>query len=65
MIKTAQTHDVELVLFAYPSHAYSLELSKQCGELNERWQAMKQIAALIENASAGTISAGIFTVLMT
>jgi hypothetical protein len=57
MIKTAQTHGVELVLFAYPSHAYSLELSKQCGELNERWRAMKSIAALIEKASAGRVSA--------
>jgi hypothetical protein len=57
MIKTAQAHGVELVLFAYPSHAYSLELSKQCGELNERWRAMKQIAALIEKVSAGRVSA--------
>ena len=57
MIKTAQTHGVELVLFAYPSHAYSLELSKQCGELNERWRAMKSIATLIEKESKGTVSA--------
>lgn len=57
MIKTAQAHGVELVLFAYPSHAYSLELSKQCGEINERWEAMKQIAALIEKESAGAVSA--------
>jgi hypothetical protein len=57
MIKTAQTHGVELVLFAYPSHAYSLELSKQCGELNERWRAMKSIATLIEKESKGTASA--------
>jgi hypothetical protein len=57
MIKTAQVHGVELVLFAYPSHAYSLELSKQCGELNERWRAMKSIATLIEKESKGTVSA--------
>ena len=57
MIKTAQANAVELVLFAYPFHAYSLELSMQCDEFIERWQAMKQIAALIEKASAGTVSA--------
>ena len=60
MIKTAQVHGVELVLFAYPSHAYSLELGMQCGEFNERWQAMKQIATLIEKESAGTVSAWYF-----
>ncbi len=57
MIKTAQAYGVELVLFAYPSHAYNLELSMQCGEFIERWQAMKQIADLIEKESAGTVSA--------
>ena len=57
MIKTAQAHGVELVLFAYPSHAYSLELSKQCGELDAHWQAMKQIATLIEKESAGAVYA--------
>lgn len=57
MIKTAKAHGIELVLYAYPSHAYSLELSKRCGELNQRWQDMRQIAALIEQESAGTVSA--------
>ena len=57
MIKTAQAHGVELVLFAYPSHAYSLEFSKQCGELNELWRDMASIAALIEKESAGTVHA--------
>ena len=57
MLKTAQVHGVELVFFAYPSHAYTLELSMQCGEFIERWQAMKQIADLIEKESAGTVSA--------
>lgn len=57
MIKTAQAHGIELVLFAYPSHAYSLELSKQCGELDAHWQAMKQIATLIEKESSGDVRA--------
>ena len=57
MIKTAQAHGIELVLFAYPSHAYSLELSKQCGELDAHWQAMKQIATLIEKESPGEVLA--------
>lgn len=49
MINTAKQHGVELVLFAYPKHAYSLELS----EPDAHWQALKQIANLVEVESAG------------
>jgi hypothetical protein len=49
MIKTAKVHGVELVLFAYPQHAYGLELDNRCGGQIEYWRAMKQIAGLIES----------------
>ena len=48
MIKTAQEHGVELVLFAYPHHVYNEEWDRQCGDEIIHWQAMKQIASLIE-----------------
>lgn len=48
MIKIAKEHHVELVLFAYPQHAYSLEMDNQCGDQDAHWRAMKQIANLIE-----------------
>ena len=38
MIKIAKEHNIELVLFAYPQHAYSLELDNQCGEQDAHWR---------------------------
>jgi len=52
MIKTAREHNVELVLYAYPSHAYMLELTRQCQDQDSKWQAVKQIADLIGKVSA-------------
>jgi len=48
MIKIAKEHNIELVLFAYPQHAFSLELDNQCGDQDAHWRALKQIASLIE-----------------
>jgi hypothetical protein len=48
IITTAKEHHVELVLFAYPKHSFSLEWDRQCGEQDAHWQAMKQIASLVE-----------------
>ena len=52
MIRTAREHGIELVLFAYPSHAYMLELARQCGDQDAKWQAMKQISDLVDAESA-------------
>ncbi|MDD2914544.1 MAG: hypothetical protein PHP70_04425 [Gallionella sp.] len=57
MIESARAHGVELVLFAYPQHAYSLELEMQCGEHKKKWQAMKKIAALLDAESAKHVRA--------
>jgi hypothetical protein len=48
MIKIAKEHNIELVLVAYPQHAFSLELDNQCGDQDLHWRAMKQIASVIE-----------------
>jgi len=59
MMRTAQEHGIELVLFAYPSHAYMLELARQCRDQDAKWQAMKQIASLVakESAEGGQVRA--------
>lgn len=56
LIKTANKHHIQLVFFAYPRHAYSLELDQQCGNQVTRWQAMKRIAHLIEQQAKGTVA---------
>ncbi|MDX8386640.1 MAG: hypothetical protein R8M11_09035 [Gallionella sp.] len=53
MIDSAKAHDVELVIFAYPKHAYLLELEKQCGGQEAEWQNMNQIASMIDADSEG------------
>jgi len=55
MIKLANERGVELVLFAYPEHAYLLELDNLCGGQEAEWQTMKQISKFIETESAGKI----------
>lgn len=59
MIRTAQERGIELVFYAYPSHAYMLELVKQCGDQDAAWQAMKQISSLVttEAAKGGQVRA--------
>lgn len=57
MIRSAKEHGVELVLFAYPKHAYLLELDHSCGGQETEWQTMKQISAFIEAESAGQVRA--------
>jgi hypothetical protein len=58
MITTAKEHNIELVLFAYPQHAFSLELDNQCGGQDANWRLMKQIASLIEaEAKPGQVRA--------
>jgi len=48
MIKLTRAHNIELVIFFYPRHAYGLELDNQCGGQDTYWRAMKQVASLIE-----------------
>jgi hypothetical protein len=50
VLRLAADHGVELRLFAYPSHALSLELEAVCGGWDERWAALASIAALVERA---------------
>jgi hypothetical protein len=53
MIREAREHGIELVLYAYPSHAYMLELENQCGDQDRKWRALKQISELIDAESTG------------
>ncbi|MGR8929411.1 MAG: hypothetical protein ACU836_02140 [Gammaproteobacteria bacterium] len=53
IIAIAKERNIELALFAYPSHAYSQELTLQCGEFDQRWGILKQIAKLVSDEAAG------------
>lgn len=57
MIRSAKDHGVELVLFAYPKHAYLLELDNFCGGQEAEWRTMNQMAAFIDAESAGQVRA--------
>ena len=54
LINLAKKNDIELVLFVYPRHAYSLELDNQCGAQDTYWRNMKEIAKLIETEAQPT-----------
>lgn len=56
MIRTAKKHNVELVLFAYPRHAYNFEMDRQCDETGWQWHALQKIASMVKTESAGNES---------
>lgn len=51
LIKISKEHNIELVLFFYPRHAYSLELDNECGAQNNIWKEMNKIIKFIESNS--------------
>lgn len=57
MIDSAKAQDVELVIFAYPKHAYLLELEMLCDRQEAEWHNMNQIAATIDAESDGEYKA--------
>ena len=48
IVRTAVEKRVELRVVAYPQHAYSQELDFLCGTARAKWEALRQIAGLIE-----------------
>ena len=48
MVRLAVAREIELRIVAYPRHAHSLELDFLCGTAHRNWQALLQIADLIE-----------------
>lgn len=54
MIRTAQKHNIELVLFAYPRHAYNFEMDRQCNGPGWQWHALQKIALLVKAESVGS-----------
>jgi hypothetical protein len=57
IIDSAKADDIELVIFAYPKHAYLLELERQCGGQEAEWQKMNKIASMIDTESEGVYRA--------
>ncbi len=55
LINIAKKNNIELTLFAYPSHAYNLELNNQCNKMESKWDFLREIVKLTENEPNGLI----------
>jgi len=53
MIRSAKEHDIELVFYVYPRHAFWMELDGQCRNQEVMWLQMKQIKEFIDSESRG------------
>jgi hypothetical protein len=61
VIREARARGIELRLYAYPSHALSLELGFLCGDDGERWAALAAIARVVsEEAPDGSVQVWAF-----
>jgi hypothetical protein len=54
VVRLARERGFELRLAVYPNHVYALEMDELCGEEVERWDALRQMAAAVEAAAAGS-----------
>jgi hypothetical protein len=54
LVATAVARGIELRLVIYPQHAYNLELDALCGDAIDRWDALEQMAEVVERASGGS-----------
>lgn len=48
VVRLARERGFELRLVVYPTHAYALEMDELCGEEVERWDALRQMAEVVE-----------------
>ncbi|HEX6829512.1 MAG TPA: hypothetical protein VF104_11110 [Burkholderiales bacterium] len=53
VVEAAQRKGVELRLTVHPKHAYVYELDARCGESADTWDALRQIALVVHEASGG------------
>lgn len=54
VVRLARDHGFELRLVVYPMHVYALEMDELCGEEVERWDALRQMAEVVEQEAAGS-----------
>ncbi|HEX9178853.1 MAG TPA: hypothetical protein VF859_00535 [Burkholderiales bacterium] len=54
MVRLARERGFELRLVVYPTHVYALEMDELCGEEVERWDALRQMAEVVEQEAAGS-----------
>jgi hypothetical protein len=53
VVELARERGIELRLVVHPKHAYSLELDALCAETEDHWDALRQIAGVVEEAARG------------
>jgi len=54
LASTAVARGIELRVVIYPQHVYNLELDALCGGGVDRWDALEQMAKVVEEASGGS-----------
>src|SRR5262249_51384198 len=55
LMRMARERGIEIHLVLYPSHVYGLELQVQCGQFIGTFEAMRQIAQLLESFPARSL----------
>jgi hypothetical protein len=53
VVESARGKGIELRLVVHPRHAYDYEMDALCGEAVDEWDALAQIAAVVQEASGG------------
>jgi hypothetical protein len=53
VVESARERGVELRVVVHPKHAYVVELEIRCGESTNTWNALQQMARVIDDASGG------------
>jgi len=53
LVETARSNAVEMRIVVHPKHAYVYELDARCGGAGNTWEALRQMAQLVRDASAG------------
>lgn len=48
LIELASAANIDLTIYVYPEHAYTLELEKECRTLNHRWEKLEQLANVLD-----------------
>jgi hypothetical protein len=54
VVRLARERGFELRLVVYPMHVYALEMDELCGEEVERWDALRQMAEVLEQEAPGS-----------
>jgi hypothetical protein len=52
LIRAAREKRAQLVLLVYPKHVFHYELERRCGRLEDHWNELRKLAALVEELAS-------------